>query len=145
MQAKRVCSLLFRTMGSLPIWQMHLATGWVAITRQCSTQHDWNLSSDRTCLLHGVQVSHLQSSNSLAHLSSDGELDSRLAPRSLGEPARGHTGLWDVSDYLSVDPGTTICNTSKLSENLWMLLRSLSLQTGSAASDSFLFQLIYLL
>lgn len=35
--------------------------------------HPGNLSSNRTCLLHGVQVSHLQSSLSLAHLSS-GEL-----------------------------------------------------------------------
>lgn len=72
-------------------------------------------------------------------------MDSSLAPRSLSEPARGHTDLLDARDYFSVDAGVTVCNTSKLSENLWLLIRSLSLQTSSSASDSFLFQPIYLL
>lgn len=145
MQAERVCPLLFRAVESLPFWQMQLVTGWVAITQQCSAQHHWNLSSNGTCLLHSVQVSQLQSSKGLAHLLSGGELDSRVAPRSLGEPARGHAGLWDAGGYLSVNAGTTVCNISKLSENLWLLIRSLSLQTSSPASDSFLFQPIYLL
>lgn len=142
MQAKRVCSLLFQARESLPIWEMQLASGWVVITRRCSIWNGWNLSSSRTDLLHRVQVSHLQTNCSFAHLLSGGDLDSRLAPNLLGEPARG---LWDVKDYPSVNASMTVCNTSKLSENLWLLVRNLSLWISSLAWDGFFFQPIYLL
>lgn len=116
-------------------------SGWVVIAQRCSIWNGWNRSSNRTDLLHSVQVSHLQS-NSFAHLSSGGDLDSKLAPGLLREPARS---LWDVKDYPSVIASTTVCNTSKLGENLWQLIRNLFLWISSPAWDTFLFQPIYLL
>lgn len=129
-------------MESLPIWEMQFTSGWVVVTWLCSIWNGWNLSSSRTEPLLSVQVSHLQGNSSFAHLSSGGDLDSRLAPILLGEPARG---LWDVKVYPSVNASIIVCNTSKLSENLWLLVRDLSLWISSPARDSFLSHPIYLL
>lgn len=107
----------------------------------CMGTHPWKLSSHGMCLLHSVQLSHLQSGSSLAHLSSGGELDSRLASRLLRATARGHTGFLDVRDYLSVNAGMVVCNASKVSENL---NKEPFPTDSSPASDSFLFQPIYL-
>lgn len=51
----------------------------------------------------------------LAHLSSGGELDSRLAPHSPAVPARGCMDLLDMRGCLSVSAGTMVCNGSKIS------------------------------
>lgn len=101
----------------------------------------WKLSSDGMCLLHSVQLSHLQSGSSLAHLSSGGELDSRLPSRLLGATARGHTGFLDVRNYLSVNAGMVVCNASKVSENL---NKEPFPTDSSPASDNFIFQPISL-
>lgn len=103
--------------------------------------HPWKLSSDGMCLLHSVPLSHLQSGSSLAHLLSGGELDSRLASCLFRAIARGYTGFQDVRDYLSVNAGMVVCNASKVSENL---NKEPFPADSSPASDSFLFQPIYL-